>query len=947
MKINRKLLIAAALATTAPAGLMSQGAWAQGELEEIVVTGSYIKRNAEQLATPVDVFDRSEFESQGSPTMVDIVQNMPAVSGTVNRSEQFSSGGVITGLKMVNVRGMGMGRTLVLMNGKRMINNNFGTNAGEYPVDAGQMPNIALQRIELLKNGGSTTYGTDAMAGVFNFITRDKFEGFEVRGSHSFIQGSDGDSEIAAIYGVAGDEYNWVTSVEYEHRNTLAINDANFDTNVVPTAPWLSENGGHWLGYSSYGNPGAYYPVDPITLEPSTWDAGIGGPTGGYQTDPYCGEVSDNGAGSFVVPSGTQPGRCGYYYTNFSNVIDPQTRIKVFSQLTVQASDTVELYAEVLYNRLDTIYFGSPSYPPTNLSDSTNPIFIPASNPGFMDWYGTLDAPTQLLYQDGAGDPFGTAFRGRARAIEGPAMEAPKRHDNVRLVMGSRGELPFAEDISYDISATWSGTFTHSDSPRGNDILTARYQAALTGLGGAKCSPVNDDIYDPANDALRGDTASGCYYWNPFGSALFGGIDNDEARAAGVEDWYFGMAAGSTNATQFTADAVFSGELDVEMPGGTVAWAAGAQYRYFLSNYLPSGDNYADVGTQESQFQFLGFSFPARTLYRRYSFFGEVNVPLLDNLSIDAGLRFEDYEIDTVLKPKLAARWDALDWLAVRASYEQVFRTPIIPGNSTITLQQVAGEYYTFETPVPDALDPEEMTNIGVGLIANWEGLTASVDYYMMDLEGPFATETFTSGTTVYFPGTTDIQKVVTDLFNGGDVETAGIDFAASYVFDDNYDIGTWTVGVNGTAVEKFDIYNFDGTLAYEAAGMYSRWATTPFTVRSMPKLKLNAFVSLESGPSHFRLYARYIDGMDVEYNSAAGYLPAYFPTTGVSSIDSHVTVDAHYSFSFNEDKSNMSLSVVNISDEAAPYAPHEIGYDGFTHTPVGRVIKVSASVRF
>ena len=114
-----------------------------------------------------------------------------------------------------------------MFNGKRTVAANAGTNSGEYAVDVGNFPNIAMQRIELLKNGGSTTYGTDAMAGVFNFITRDEFEGAEFRIAHADIINSDGDDEFGMIFVINTGNVNWVASLAWQERPQLLIVDAN------------------------------------------------------------------------------------------------------------------------------------------------------------------------------------------------------------------------------------------------------------------------------------------------------------------------------------------------------------------------------------------------------------------------------------------------------------------------------------------------------------------------------------------------------------------------------------------------------------------------------------------------------------------------------------------------------------------------------------------------
>jgi iron complex outermembrane receptor protein len=120
MKFSRKG-IPIALAAALTAGSYIQPAFsAEGEIEEVVVTGSYIKRSAQEQPSPIDVYDRSEWEEQGSPQAVEIIQNTPAMSGTLNQSEQYAGSGTATGLKNINIRGLGAERSLVLLNGKRM-----------------------------------------------------------------------------------------------------------------------------------------------------------------------------------------------------------------------------------------------------------------------------------------------------------------------------------------------------------------------------------------------------------------------------------------------------------------------------------------------------------------------------------------------------------------------------------------------------------------------------------------------------------------------------------------------------------------------------------------------------------------------------------------------------------------------------------------------------------
>ena len=280
------------------------------EADEVVVTGSYIKTNREEIDIPVDVFDRGEYGAAGAPNMREVLRNMPAITGTINQSEQYSDGGgTIVGLKNVNIRSLGIPRTLVLYNGRRIVNSAGTTKEGNAFVDVGNFPMIAMERIEVLKNGGAVSHGTDAMGGVFNFITRNKFEGFEATASHSDAKGTDGMNEAAFIAGFSNGGANLVFGAEWQNDNPLPI----------PERPYVTFDGSWPLGPSSFGNPG--------TIQTT--------PAANAVADPACGTAlpAQGVAGAAIaIEANFNPyAKCGYSYVPFANYIDPQERHKSVS----------------------------------------------------------------------------------------------------------------------------------------------------------------------------------------------------------------------------------------------------------------------------------------------------------------------------------------------------------------------------------------------------------------------------------------------------------------------------------------------------------------------------------------------------------------------------------------------------------------------------------------
>src|SRR5262249_54167054 len=155
---------------------------------------SYIRGTPETTALPVDVITQNQMLNQGSPSTLALIKALPESSGVLGDTNQFDARAQGSeGSGAVNLRGLGPQRTLVLLNGHRMVMNPFAL-AAAGAVDTNTIPGAAIGRIEVLKEGAAATYGSDAIGGVVNFITRRNFNGFEFGGDHEFINGSDGNS---------------------------------------------------------------------------------------------------------------------------------------------------------------------------------------------------------------------------------------------------------------------------------------------------------------------------------------------------------------------------------------------------------------------------------------------------------------------------------------------------------------------------------------------------------------------------------------------------------------------------------------------------------------------------------------------------------------------------------------------------------------------------------
>jgi iron complex outermembrane receptor protein len=213
------LAAAFTLGLAGQAAAQAQTASSDTEVDEVVVTGSFIRGTPEDAPLPVDVITSEALKDQGSPSLVDLVRTIPSVSGgNIGESNRFL-GGAAAGVATINLRGLGLTRTLSLMNGERL--STITAAGGQEFVNVNVVPTIAIGQVEVLRDGAAATYGSDAVAGVVNFITRKDLEGFEASGKYALIDGSGGDYEGSVAWGRKFDNGNMLLAASYRRRSEL------------------------------------------------------------------------------------------------------------------------------------------------------------------------------------------------------------------------------------------------------------------------------------------------------------------------------------------------------------------------------------------------------------------------------------------------------------------------------------------------------------------------------------------------------------------------------------------------------------------------------------------------------------------------------------------------------------------------------------------------------
>ncbi len=934
------------------------------EIEEVTVTGSYIKGAVTDAASPVAVIDRDSLMQQGTPSTVDIVQNMTFSSGTENQTNQFASGNT-AGTANINLRGLGLSRTLVLMNGRRMVTAAAQANDGSAFVDINTIPSLAVNRIEVLKDGAAATYGSDAVAGVANFTTRHDFEGFEISGSFQDIDGSDGDYDFGAIWGLAGDNWNWVTSVGYRERSELPhserLNDVKPRVDTLPsglTAALGAPEGLVLFGQSSTGNPAAFIPIPVGSLEP---DGSVtaatanalrgGGIRSGFVIDPEC-----EAAGGVLSTSN----RCGYDFINFSNSIEQEEHMQLFSEFSYEFNDNTRLFGEFLFSNSDVSEWKtSPSYPPLLEADPDR--HLPADHPALLDFIANYPGTTT-----GGNGAFGVApipadfsggavFVGRPIAVTGPAEEGSREHTTYRFLAGLEGE--FSNGASYTTSLLWAENTFKGETV---DTLTSNYSAALQGFGGPDCDGVTAG-------------ANGCEYYNPFSSAIPGTQFYDPALANSDEllSWLKAPLKLETTSTLMVFEAVVSDEW-MELENGTINYAVGVQYRdeeiendfndVANIDLTPGGTD--ALGNPTGAFTFLRGGNNGTVDQDVAAVFGELQIPIAANVDVQLALRYEDYgsEIGDTIDPKVAVRWDINEMFTLRGSASTTFRAPSLnqtTGQSTAL--EFIGKELLFKAVDrlgnPD-LDAETATTYNLGLIMRpFENAEVTLDYWNFDFSDPIERESPNAlisdvaaqnggaicgvdNRVTCDAGGVSIARITTQYVNGPDVTTNGLDLNAKYGFEGLG--GYWDLNLEATYILEYDVDEFQGKDSFDAVGSLN--AAT--FVRPIQELKANFSINYNRDMHNVRLVTSYIDSYT---DNATDVLfgTSFEDTIYDRTIESQTTYDLFYTLSVNEGNSTIALSAINLTDEDAPYVRSDLRYDARTHNAFGRMFKLGFNHKF
>jgi iron complex outermembrane receptor protein len=985
------LALAVAL-TTGVAHAQTRPDTAPTEVEEVVVTGSFIRGTPEDAALPVEVIGAEELQKRGSPSTVELLKALSVSSGVLGDTNQFDSRAQGSeGSGSVNLRGLGSQRTLVLLNGRRLAINPFGA-AGAGIVDTNIIPAAAIGRLEVLKDGAAATYGSDAIAGVVNFITKKNFNGLEVGADYRVIDGSDGDYGLNATFGKIWENGNVLVSAGWQHRSKLSVADRDW-----ANQPYLSNPEAGW---SAAGNPSTFIPLASTT---------------NGMRDPAC-----SGLGGYPGFSGLTP-VCYWHYTPFDNLVEKSDAVQIYGEVNADLSAKTKFHVEVLYAHTDVPDWNtSPSYaalavPTAEASPIAGRYIVPASNPGLIAFMAanptvqltnlatgaTTTSPSSIFAFgaiNAANRPFGIG--GNPKFGYGPSIGS-RSFDAFRVSGDLSGE--FDNGIGWNVALTYSqeiGVRT------GYDTLVNRFALALQGLGGPLCDS------NPSLPGIQGTAGVGqCMYYNPFASAIpsnaITGTANPAYNSAlannkDLVDWFFKKLSTKQSSRLFVGEAVLNGKTTISLPGGDIAWAAGVQYRrtYFKADYNDISNaainpcvNTPDFGVttctgsaRNGPFMFLGVGNEADNQSDVMAAFGELSVPITETFQAQLAARFEDYggAVGSTFNPKASVRWQAMPWLAVRASAGSTFRGPPDPLTTTTSvtsLQGILGVFRAVDIFGNPNLNPEKANTYNGGLLFNVGNFKASVDYFQFDFKNPIVAEPVAGIVSALYPNgaaganncadpayaglvarftfngacgtpTTSIARLRTNYINGAAVKNSGFDFSADYRFQDVLG-GELALGGSATYISEYKVgaTTVEGVVvekAFDAVGLLNYQTT----VVPIPKWKGDVFAEWNMGPHNLRLTVHYIDSY-TDQRTAPFAANAYKDSTGAGvtvsagkKIDAQVLTDLAYRVFLPWD-TTVTAAITNLFDKDPSYARLDLGYDPFTGDPLGRTYKVGLRKKF
>ncbi len=822
MKLSAEGLLrrSIALATGAGAAMFGTAGPAVAEegdatqLEKVEITGTRIRRVDAETASPVYTIDRATITATGAQTVGQFLQDIPSISGAATNPQVNNGGG--TGAAVVSLRGLGEQRTLVLVNGRRVLP---GVNTTVEGVDVNAIPINLIERVEVLKEGASAIYGSDAIGGVVNFITRKDFNGGEVALDYGFTTKHDGKRKGASMsWGASTGKANILLGLNYNHQDGISAGDREFSRNALYLYGGVVTAGGS----SRVPTGRVFFPdTDPDT--------------DGVQ-DPFgfgCGSVTRIDGTSGATPADYRCFTGGdlFNYQPFNLILTPQERAGLFTVANYKVYGDIEAYAEVFYNTTQSGF----EIAPLPFDSRADDVVISGDNiynPFGVD-LGGADAVNQ-----------NATWRMNALGNRRSEVETNAGQANI----GLRGGI-------MDTLWRWDAGFSFGRVHQNQDIFGYLFTPTLKqALGPSFVDPENGPTCGTAESPI-----AGCVPLNIFNLPL---ALTDPAQAAQFAAISAGYNLEATRSQRiYTAN--FNGPI-FRLPAGPIQGAVGFERReQFLSStvaFLAQGrppDFLTCALAQETCTNETGGSLTSN------EFYGEVFVPVIADvpgakaLNLIGGVRYSDYDrFGSTTNGKVALEYRPIGDLLVRGSWAQVFRAPTI----TDLFLSITANAPTFNDPCEGLTEEQVAANPNFNLAC--EHVTP---------DGTFAEPN--SQVTGRFRGNENLKPET------GTVLTAGLVYDPEYVPGLSSEIDFWRYNLEDT-LEPVDVNSTAlicvATGAPEFCGLINRFDDGTVNYIDQPILNLGEIVmqgvdmgvkyrlpTTPAGKFRISLDATYIDEFD------------------------------------------------------------------------------------
>ncbi len=908
------------------------------KLDRVEVTGSRIRRVDAETASPVFVIDRSGLERSGAVTVGDLIQEIPAIAGAATNPSVNNGGG--DGASTVSLRGLGEDRTLLLLNGRRMVTQDINT-----------IPVAMIERIEVLKDGASAIYGSDAIGGVVNFITRKDFDGAQSDVNYGIAGEEDGERiGTSATFGMTGERGHAIISMNYNEQKPVLAADRDFSAFAL----YLSSGVVSRAGSSS--TPRGRYSLPGSVATANGLGSCIGG--NGFANVTRIEGRPGTAPGDFRCYVGGETDSFNYQAAG-NVVLTPQERYGVAFSGTYELVEGLEAFIDVH-------------------TQNTTSAGIIAPLPFFSDFDG-IALSGQSIY-----NPFRTTINGRYRILGLGNRSYSYETDMQEITSGLQGDIG-------ESSWRWNAGFTYGKIAQENQdagyIDYGRLGQALGPSfiqnGVARCGTLAAPIAGctPINFFNQPDPATA------EGQAQIAAL---EALALPVRD------NTDTSLRNFTIN--FDGDL-FDLPAGTMSAAFGAEYRKQSLVFSPDAIKFINSEPFGCGISSEACADPTRGDTTTKEIYGELYIPIIDDapwadsLAVTLGSRWSDYDsFGDTTNSKIGIEWRVMEDFLFRTTYAEVFRAPTIndlfqgaritnpvysdpcngqplscvglPNRPGVTFSQGLGQTNALLGGNPD-LRPEtgDVFTWGFVYSPGWlEGFSTTVDVWRVDLTDtiqtlgtqPILNECFESGGTSPLcdlftrnPTTGDVFLVSDLTQNVGNTKTNGVDVGFRYTMDTEW--GRFRTSIDSTYIDSFQtdgVENAGTFLPSSKGGLgnYSRW-------RSLAALSWN----LNNFEAQWTM--RYIDGFQVGSFSSDGDCAdnggrGTVGDEGCVFFRGAVTYhNFQVGYSLPEWKTKVQFGIDNAFDKQPPvlYQNNSLNgnIDERTHDPVGRYFWMNATVTF